>query len=100
MVLVSQSDSYTTLTKDMALQAMASAAITSTYNPSFSSSHIPSTTSPFIEEIPNDIINAQSTQSSITAVFPSSSSTPFVLGNGASDTESDPSLVSPIFVPH
>ena len=53
-----------------------------------------------LEEIQNNTSNTQHGQSTIAAILPSSASTPFVLGNGVSDTESDPSIVSPIFVPH
>lgn len=40
------------------------------------------------------------TQSSIAAILPSSSTTSFALGSGDSDTESNPSTISPISVPH
>jgi hypothetical protein len=97
----------------MALQAMASAAIASTYNgnpqthssSSCTTSFIPQPafqTQPtsFVEEVHNDSTAPQSVQASIAAILPSSSSTPFALGTGDSDTESDPSTVSPISVPH
>ena len=45
-------------------------------------------------------MNAQLVQTSVAAILPSSSTTPFVLGTGESDTESDPSSVSPLSVPH
>ena len=102
-------DTYTTLTEEMALKAMSSAAIASTYN-----AHMPSSTinTPFIpqstysaqptcyvEEVPNDS-SSNHVQTSVAAVLPSASSTPFVLGTGDSDTESSNSTVSPISVPH
>jgi hypothetical protein len=106
-------DTYVTLTEDMALQAMASAAIASTYNgnpqthssSSCTTSFIPQPafqTQPtsFVEEVHNDSTAPQIVQASIAAILPSSSSTPFALGTGDSDTESDPSTVSPISVPH
>ena len=104
-------DTYTTLTKDMALQAMASAAIASTYNeiPTSSSSF----TKPFIptssyhpqpistiEELNNVTTASRTAPNSVVAILPTSSSTPFALGTGDSDTESNPSTVSPISVPH
>jgi Reverse transcriptase (RNA-dependent DNA polymerase)/Aspartyl protease len=103
-------DSYVTLTEQMALQAMATAAIASTYNgntPSSSSINTPfipqttyhTQTTSFVEEIPNDTTSGQ-VQNSVAAMLPSSSSTPFVLGTGESDTESNSSTVSPISVPH
>ena len=38
--------------------------------------------------------------SSVAAILPSSTATPFVLGTGASDTEFEPSSISPITIPH
>jgi hypothetical protein len=76
-------DTYQTLTEEMANQAMAQAAIASTYNAN-TSSYSPQPTS-FVEEaqpIP-------SISSPIAAVLPPS--IPFNLGTGASDTDSDPS---------
>jgi hypothetical protein len=98
-------DTYTTLTEEMALKSMASAAIASTYHnadTSPSSSFTPQTSydaSPtaFVEEI--RVEETQNIHSSIAAVLPSAT-IPFVLGTGASDTESEPSSVSPISVPH
>jgi hypothetical protein len=77
-------DTYQTLTEEMANQAMAQAAIASTYNGNTSSSHSPHTTS-FVEEVQP----IPSISSSVAAILPPS--TPFNLGNGGSDTESDPS---------
>lgn len=87
-------NTYSTLTEDMALQAMASAAIVSTYSSN------PTTTSPFsqpfapptsfVKEIPIKTSNNQLIHTSVASVLPSST-TPFVLGTSASDTESDPS---------
>jgi hypothetical protein len=106
-------DTYVTLTEDMALQAMASAAIASTYNAHVHTPLPSSTSSPFIpqpiyqpqptsfiEEINNETTTPPIAQNTVAAILPSSSSTPFVLGTGESDTESDPSTVSPISVPH
>ena len=106
-------DNYVTLTESMALQSMANAAIASTYNggnPSASSSStntaFPSATfspnipSAFVEEVQNNNPNPPTTLTSVAAILPSSSSGSFALGNGESDTESDPSIVSPISVPH
>jgi hypothetical protein len=68
---------------------------------------LPSTgTSAFVEEVnsipgpSNQPTSVLTPHSSIAAVLPSSSVAPFALGNGGSDTESDPSTVSPISVPH
>ena len=95
-------ETYSTLTEDMALQAMASAAIASTYNarapPASSSTFTPNPPSTFIEEAHTDVTTIHP-QSSVAAILPSSS-IPFNLGNGGSDTESEPSSVSPISVPH
>ena len=103
-------ETYTTLTEDMALQAMASAAIASTYNnipgPSSTSNNTitpftyNTTPTSFVEEVHSAANNPQTVQNSVAAILPSNSSTPFVLGTGESDTESDPSNVSPISVPH
>ena len=110
-------DTYVTLTEEMALQSMARAAIASTFNgappsttttPStlpFSSVPTPfacTLPSAFVEEIPlaKDGPHTSAVQNSIATVLPSSNSVPFVLGNGESDTESNPSSVSPISVPH
>jgi hypothetical protein len=76
-------DTYQTLTEEMANQAMAQAAIASTYNANTSS--YSEHTTPFIEDVqPNPSI-----ASPIAAILPTS--TPFNLGTGGSDTESDPS---------
>ena len=89
--------------EDMALQAMASAAIASSYNSnpitssSFNQTFTPSTS--FVKEILNETSNSQLIHTSVAFVLPNSI-TPFVLGTGASNTESDPSLVSPISVLH
>ena len=95
---------YVTLTEEMAHKAMASAAIASTYSSIPPSSYTPpntSTPSGYVENIPTPTSNNQHAQvSSVAAILPSSSSTPFNLGNGASDTESEPPSVSPITVPH
>jgi Aspartyl protease len=102
-------DTYSTLTEDMALQAMATAAIVSTYNAHMPSSStintpfIPQSTynaqpAAFIEEIPNDSTPSH-LQSSVAAVLPSSS-TPFVLGTRESDTELNNSTISLISVSH
>jgi hypothetical protein len=52
----------------------------------------------FIEETRTD--DTQNIQSSVAAILPSSTAIPFVLGTGASDTDSEQSSVSPISVPH
>ena len=117
-------DTYVTLTEEMAHKAMASAAIASTYNGSTSS--IPAQYNPqpvypqqpyaqqpphpnvdpyqqqvhaHVEEVPVECNTPPVTQNSIAALLPSAS-IPFNLGTGGSDTESDPSSVSPISVPH
>ena len=53
----------------------------------------------YVEEVPNDS-SSNHVQTSVAAVLPSASSTPFVLGTRDSDTESSNSTVSPISVPH
>ena len=123
-------ETYVALTEQMAQQSMAKAAIASTYNsPHPSSSFLPSsssfipappsssystphltssymappatpfTSSSFIEDTPTQTTAPTTSQPSIAAVLPSTTQT-FTLGNGDSDTESSPSIVSPISVPH
>src|ERR1700678_4108408 len=102
-------ETHATLTEDMALQAMALAAIASTYNAhthsTTTSTFVPTslpnfTSSPsaFIEIAPTEPSTNHHSQSSVAAILPSTS-IPFNLGNG-SDTESEPSNVSPISIPH
>jgi hypothetical protein len=82
-------DNYVTLTEEMAMQAMASAAIASTYNGPQGSAAYNTPPNAFVEEIHND---TPSVQTSVAAILPSStSSTPFNLGTGESDTESNSS---------
>ena len=93
-------DTYVTLTEEMALQARSCTAVASTYNPN-QLSQPPyaqqTSSSSFAEEVNNE---NNTHQSSVAAILPSSSATPFNLGNGGSDMESEPTSVSPISVPH
>jgi hypothetical protein len=90
-------DTYVTLTEDMAHQAMANAAIASTYNAPLQSNPNSSTypynagPSAYVEEIRTNESSAASASSSIAAVLPSAAPISFALGTGPSDTESDES---------
>ena len=102
-------DTYVTLTKDMALKAQAAAAIASTYiphttamspTPYNSQSAYAQIPSSFVEELSSESSSHQSNQASVAAILPTSAPTPFALGTGNSDTDSESSNVSPISVPH
>ena len=101
-------DTYVTLTEEMALKAQAAAAIASTYNPHNSIPTSSYMSQPPYNQIPSSCVEElcpessthQPNQASVAAILPTSTATPFALGNGTSDTESESSNVSPISVPH